>query len=88
MGRSDRDREAKPSPPGRGRTADPPPVSFIVRMRRDDDGHVSGVAERVKSGEKVRFESVEALGPLIARMAAEDDTGRGRAPGDPDSAGP
>jgi hypothetical protein len=48
------------------------PVSFIVRLTRDEDGGLSGVVERVRTGEKHRVHEVEAIGPLIARLAREE----------------
>jgi hypothetical protein len=41
---------------------------FIVRMTQGSDGGLSGIVERVGTGEKWRFTGVEALGPLLARM--------------------
>jgi len=46
-------------------------VTFIVRVTRDERGHVSGIVERVRTGEKEQFREVEALGALIARMVKE-----------------
>ena len=51
--------------PGR-RTATP--VTFIVRLFPDDDARVTGIVERVRTGEKERFYGVGAIGPLIAQM--------------------
>jgi antitoxin (DNA-binding transcriptional repressor) of toxin-antitoxin stability system len=42
-------------------------LTFIVRVS-DDEGHLSGVIERVRTGEKVRFTEPAAIGPLIARI--------------------
>ena len=47
-------------------------VSFVVRLVRRDGGQVTGVVERVRTGEKVRFEGVEAVCRVIARMIGED----------------
>lgn len=47
-------------------------VSFIVRLSRDEVGRLSGVVERVRTGEKERFYDIDAIGPLIARMAGEE----------------
>jgi len=49
--------------------------SFVVRIDRDDEGKVSGVIERVRTGEKEPFRGLEAIGGVIARMV-EADTGR------------
>jgi hypothetical protein len=50
-------------------------VSFVVRLTRNDAGEVSGVVERVKTGEKVRFEGVDGVCRVIARMIGEDGAG-------------
>ena len=46
-------------------------VTFVVRVRCNADGDVSGVVERVKTGSKQRFEGCDALGALVARMLAD-----------------
>jgi hypothetical protein len=46
------------------------PAAFIVRAWRDRAGRVSGVVERVTTGEKARFEDIEALAEIIRRMLA------------------
>jgi hypothetical protein len=49
--------------------------TFVVRVDRDASGNVSGVIERVRTGEKEGFRGLEAIGGLIARMVeAEDGT--------------
>jgi hypothetical protein len=48
------------------------PLTFIVRLTLDDGGVLSGVVERVRSGEKQRFHGVAALGELIAAMAERE----------------
>jgi len=50
------------------------PLTFIVRLTLDDGGVLSGVVERVRSGEKQRFHSVAALAEVIAGMAARETT--------------
>lgn len=50
-------------------------VSFVVRLTRSDAGQVVGVVERVKTGEKVRFEGVEGVCRVIARMIGEKCSG-------------
>jgi hypothetical protein len=50
------------------------PQTFIVRLTLGDRGAVSGVVERVRSGEKQRFDSVAALAELIAGMAEREAT--------------
>jgi hypothetical protein len=50
-----------------------PATTFIVRL--DESEALSGVVERVRTGEKHRFEGVEALGALIRDLAAKDRRG-------------
>lgn len=50
--------------------------TFIVRLTRSDGGGLSGVVERVRTGEKERFDSAAALAELIARMAEREATRR------------
>jgi hypothetical protein len=50
------------------------PLTFIVRLTRDDRGGLSGVVERVRSGEKQRFDGVAALPDLIAAMVEREAT--------------
>ena len=46
---------------------------FIVRLDRDVRGRISGVVERVRTGEKARVESLDGLGEvLIAMLAVEN----------------
>ena len=42
--------------------------TFVVRIDRDDQGSVTGVIERFRTGEKEPFTSLEAIVDLIARM--------------------
>jgi hypothetical protein len=44
-------------------------MTFIVRLRMAEDGALTGVVERPKTGEKERFQGSEALGVTIAQMA-------------------
>jgi len=46
---------------------------FIVRLDRDDLGHIRGVVERVRTGEKARVESVGDVGEILAAMLARDE---------------
>lgn len=48
-------------------------MTFIVRLSVDETGRVSGVVERVRTGEKERFHDIEALGPLISRMVRHEE---------------
>jgi hypothetical protein len=50
-------------------------ITFIVRLTRDERGHLSGIVERVRTGEKEQFREVEALGVLIAQMVKESSPG-------------
>jgi len=49
---------------------------FIVRLGRDDAGRVSGVIERVRTGEKVPVEGLASVGAVLATMLATDETER------------
>jgi hypothetical protein len=51
-------------------------VTFVVRATRGPDGRLAGVVERVRTGEKHRFQDPSAIGHLIERMV--DDEARGR----------
>ena len=46
----------------------PNSVTFVVRAVRQPDGRLAGVVERVRSGEKQRFDDAVAIGHLIERM--------------------
>jgi hypothetical protein len=45
-------------------------VTFIVRLWRDETGRLTGVVERVQTGEKARVETLDAIAGVIARMVA------------------
>jgi len=45
-----------------------PQITFVVRVSTDRAGVIAGVVERVRTGEKARFQGLEDLGALIARM--------------------
>jgi hypothetical protein len=51
-------------------------MTFVVRLSRDEAGRVAGIVERVRTGEKERFEGVAAIATLIARMVAADHAER------------
>jgi hypothetical protein len=53
-------------------------MTFIVRVSVDEGGGVTGIVERVQTGQKKRFEGIEAIGPLIARMLAGTGTSASR----------
>jgi len=48
------------------------PLTFVVRLTMEDGGVLSGVVERVRSGEKQRFQSLAALAGVIAEMAERE----------------
>jgi len=50
------------------------PLTFIVRLTLGDGGALSGVVERVRTGQKERFHGVVALAELIAAMAERETT--------------
>jgi hypothetical protein len=43
-------------------------ATFVVRLSRAGGGRLGGVVERVRTGEKVRFDGLDALGAVIAAM--------------------
>jgi hypothetical protein len=47
-------------------------MTFIVRLSLDEAGRVTGIVERVRTGEKARFEGVGGIATLIARMVGAD----------------
>lgn len=53
----------------------PSSVTFVVRAARQLDGRLAGVVERVRSGEKHRFDDPAVIGRLIEQMV--DDETRG-----------
>ena len=48
------------------------PLTFIVRLTLRDGGVLRGVVERVRSGEKRRFDSVAVLAQVVAEMAERE----------------
>jgi hypothetical protein len=50
--------------------------TFIVRVTLGGPAGLSGVVERPRTGEKHRFDTLEALGVLIARMLGAEPTRR------------
>jgi hypothetical protein len=50
-------------------------MTFIVRIRQDDAGRLSGVLERVRTGEKVQFHGLETLSSAIASLLPTADEG-------------
>jgi len=51
-------------------------ASFVVRTVQDPRGRVSGIIERVATGAKETFTSMEAIGQVIARMLGGERHGR------------
>jgi hypothetical protein len=47
-----------------------PDLTFIVRVTRDRAGRLRGIVERVRTGEKWKFEDSQAIGRLVERMMA------------------
>jgi hypothetical protein len=43
-------------------------TTLIVRIWQDDAGRLSGVVERVRTGEKVRFYGLETLSRTVASL--------------------
>src|SRR5713101_4178733 len=43
-------------------------TTLIVRVRQDDAGRLSGVVERVRTGEKVRFHGLETLSRAVTSL--------------------
>jgi hypothetical protein len=58
---------------GRPRTNGP--IAFIVRVSIDEEGGVTGVVERVRTGQKEQVHSVDEIGRVIASMIAERKAG-------------
>jgi hypothetical protein len=48
------------------------PLTFVVRLMPGDSGVLSGVVERVRTGEKQRFHSLAVLAEVIAAMAERE----------------
>ena len=45
---------------------------FILRLERDALGRVTGVVERVRTGEKARVETLADVEPVLAAMLARE----------------
>jgi hypothetical protein len=48
-------------------------TTFIIRVERDAEGRVTGVVERVRTGEKTRVETLADVGRVLSAMLARDD---------------
>jgi hypothetical protein len=46
---------------------------FIVRLDRDPRGRITGVVERVRTGEKARVDALADVGKVLAALLARDD---------------
>jgi hypothetical protein len=57
------------------------PLTFVVRLTLGDGGALSGVVERVRNGEKQRFDGVQALAEVIAAMAERETKAAARRQG-------
>ena len=52
-----------------------PTIAFVVRVTASEGGQLKGTVERVRTGEKRHFQSIESVSRLIEQMArgeAED----------------
>jgi hypothetical protein len=58
---------------GRARTNGP--IAFIVRVSVDTEGGVTGVVERVRTGQKERVHGLDEIGRVIASMIVERRAG-------------
>lgn len=47
---------------------------FIVRLARDSAGHVTGVVERVRTGQKERVTVVHEIGTILDAMLSRDES--------------
>lgn len=47
-------------------------ATFIVRLARSASGQITGVVERVRTGEKSRVIAVEAVAEILAEMLARE----------------
>ena len=60
-------------PPAPARRASTTAASFIVRATRGPFGELTGVIERVATGQEERFVGCEAVGAVISEMLAGED---------------
>ena len=47
------------------------PMTFVIRLSVDETGRITGIVERVKTGEKERVYGFDAISATIARMVGE-----------------
>src|SRR5262245_18282670 len=50
-------------------------TTFIVRVWQDDAGRMSGVVERVRTGEKVQFHGLDTLSRAVASLLSAGSEG-------------
>jgi hypothetical protein len=50
-------------------------VIFVVRVARDEQGRVTGIVERVRTGEKARFSGLDELRRMIENFIGGRDAG-------------
>jgi hypothetical protein len=55
-----------------GRHRERDPVTFVVRVAPGEGSRLSGVVERVRTGEKHRFVGNAAIGRIITRIVTEE----------------
>jgi hypothetical protein len=64
-------------------------MTFIVRLMEAEPGRLTGIVERARTGEKHRFDRLEALGKLIVQMSRRTSgasrAGADSGPNDPGS---
>ena len=48
-------------------------TTLIVRIRQDDAGRLSGVVDRVRTGQKVQFHGLEALSRAVASLLSSTE---------------
>ena len=58
-------------------------MTFILRLFTDDAGRITGVVERVRTRRQERFQGIEALAEVIARMSAGGPEADASSPGAP-----
>ena len=46
---------------------------FILRLDRDPLGRITGIVERVRTGEKARVDVLADVGPLLVTMLAREE---------------
>lgn len=60
-------------------------MTFVVRLTRDEVGRITGVIEQVKTGLKMRVESLDAVGRAIGEMI--DSAGTDQVQNPPEAGG-